>query len=184
MCSSDFFMLDFLRFSLTLHKDNLSHKGDNVVDILQIQSFFFRAMLAGWANGAVATDCPQMSGHKRILFYDGAFTISDRYCVAQDGVRSVGSTTIWFQHLPVWVMHYGGQYNEIAIPLLKNALLLAYQRKQFLGGRGVHTLIEGSLVYYNQAYGDFAKFSGYENIHDHTKGRSLGYHEYWGMSLV
>ncbi len=155
-----------------------------MVTELQIQSFFFRAMLAGWAKGTKAIDCPQMSGYKKILSYDGAFTLSDRYCVAQDGKRSVGTTTIWFRHLPVWVMNYGGQYEDCAIPHLKHALMHTYTRGIFIGGRGPETFIEDSLVYNNRAHGGFAKFDGRESVYDCANGRPLGFHEYWGMSLA
>lgn len=81
-------------------------------------------------------------------------------------------------------MNYGGYYEERAIKFLKAALRKAYEARQFFGGRGPLVFSEGSLVYVNQLrLNDFSKFEGREEVFNLGTGSSLGWHEYWGMTL-
>lgn len=155
------------------------------MDMTRVQSFFFRAMVEGWATGGRKIKIAEMPGYKALPFREGDFSLLDCYCVTPNSPKSAGTTTIWFQDVPVWLMNYGGYYEEQAIKFLKRALRQAYEAHQFVGGRGplVHT--EGSLVYVNRPrLNDFAKFEGREEIFDAQSGTSLGFHEYWGMSLI
>lgn len=155
------------------------------MDMTQVQSFFFKAMVEGWATDSQKIRIAEMPGYKAIPFRDGDFYLLDRYCVSPSSPKSAGTTTIWFQDVPVWLMNYGGYYEEQAIKFLKRALRQPYEAHQFVGGRGplVHT--EGSLVYVNQPrINDFTKFEGREEIFDTKNSTSLGFHEYWGMSLI
>jgi len=67
----------------------------------------------------------------------------------------------------VWLMNYGGYYEERVIKFLKAALYKAYKDRQFFGGRGPLVFSEGSLAYVNQPrLNDFSKFEGREEIFD------------------
>lgn len=156
-----------------------------LMDTAQIQSFFFKAMVGGWAVGGQKIKIADMPGYKAIPFRDGDFYLLDRYCVTPNSPKSAGTTTIWFQGIPVWLMNYGGFYEESAIAFLKRTLCKTYEAHQFVGGRGPLVCIEGSLIYVNQpCLNDFAKFEGREQILDAENGMSLGFHEYWGFSLL
>lgn len=157
------------------------------MDIAQIQSFFFKAMAAGWAEGGQKIKIADMPSYKAIPFRDGDFYLLDCYCVTPHSPKSAGTTTIWFQGVPVWLMNYGGFYEESAIVFLKYVLHKTYEAHQFVGGRGplIYVNKQQQLVYVNRPrLNDFAKFEGREEIIDTKSGALLGFHEYWGMSLL
>jgi len=156
-----------------------------MVDIAEVQAFFFRAMREGYAGSGQKTEVADMPGYKEIRFSEGDFLLVDRYCVAPNLVKSAGTTTIWFDGVPVWVMNYGGYYEEEAISILKRALSTAYQREEFFGGRGQFVFTNGGLLYTNHPrLNDFARFEGREEVFGTTGRTSLGFHDYWGMSLL
>jgi len=152
----------------------------------QIQSFFFKAMIEGWAKNSPKMSITDMPGYKAIPFEDGDFYLLDRYCVNPHSQRSTGTTTIWFRNEPVWVMNYGGYYTKGATAFLKNALGKAYQEHHFVGGRGPRVYKDGlAYLYINQArINEFEKFEGREEIFAGVDNVPLGFHEYWGMSLI
>ncbi len=158
------------------------------MDVLEVRSFFFMAMSEGWAAaGDKKIVIADMPGYKALSFRDGDFYLLDRYCVNPNTLKSAGTTTIWFQGIPVWVMNYGGFYEEEEIAFLKRALLWTYQRCIFVGCRGLNGYVEGlesSLLYVNHFRGDFARFDGHEEIFRVKNGASLGFHEYEGMSMA
>lgn len=155
------------------------------MNIAQIQSFFFKAMVEGWAIGGQKIKIADMPGYKAIPFRDGDFYLLDCYCVTPNSPKSAGTTTIWFKDVPVWFMNYGGFYEESAISFLKRALHNTYEVHQFVGGRGPILYEEGNLVYMNHPDpNDFAEFEGCEEVFEAESGTSLGYHKYWGMSLL
>ncbi len=158
------------------------------MDIAQVQQFFFKAMLEGWTTGGQEVEMPNMPGYTALPFQEGDLRLIDCYCVNPMSRKSAGTTTISLQGIPVWVMHYGGFYEEGAIVFLKQALLKVYQDHEFIGGRGPRLYVRGDLLYVNEPDGDFTKFNGREeifNIEDGLKNKtSLGFHEYWGMSLL
>ena len=153
------------------------------MDTAYIQAFFFKAMVEGWVTGGQKITILQLPGYKAIDFKDGDFRLLDCYCVNPHSPMSVGTTTIWHQEDPVWVMNYGGFYTESAIAFLKRALLKTYEASQFVGGRGPHIYTEGDLVYINRVSGDFNHFSGREEVVNAQTGTLLGFHEYSGMDL-
>lgn len=159
--------------------------------LMAIQEFFFKAMLGGWAAGGEKVELPDVVGYKAIPFVDGKFSLLDRWCVGEDLKRSAGTTTIWHANVPVWVMHYGGCYEEQAIPFVKSALEREYRGHRFQGGRGPRWYQEGALSYSNhiRPRSDFAEFSGREEVFYRDPQQApgtlfLGYHDYWGMSLI
>ena len=155
------------------------------MDIAQIRSFFFKAMMEGWAMNAQEIKTTDAPGYTSIPFREGDFYLLDRYCVSPNSSKSAGTTTIWFQDIPVWLMNYGGFYEKRTIACLKEALQRTYGVHQFVGGRGPRMHSKGSLVYVNQPrLNDFAKFEGREEIFDIESGELFGFHEYWGISLL
>ncbi len=156
------------------------------MDNRQIQAFFFKAMSAGWAaNGKETATDNNAPGYKLISFSDGDYRLVDRYCVNSESSKSAGTTTIWFKDIPVWIMNYGGFYDESAITCLKRALEKTYSAGDFVGGRGPSIYTDGSLTYTNKPrLNDFNKFEGCEEIVDTESKKLLGFHEYWGMSLL
>lgn len=155
-----------------------------MVDMTQVQQFFFKAMIRGWAAGVQKIKIAEMPGYKAIPFQEGEFRLLDCYCVNPHSQMSAGTTTIWFQGVPVWVMNYGGYYEERAILFLKRALLETYEAQRFVGGRGPIMYSEGPLVYVNTPrLNGFVGFEGHEKVFD-LAGVQLGYHTYSGMGLV
>lgn len=152
----------------------------------EIKQFFFTAMLSGWATAKhphkVILGLP---GYKLLEFHEGALYLVDCWCV--NGNHSAGFTTIWENGIPRWVMHYGGMYPAEAIPLVKRSLFLAYEDRQFYGGRGllVFELKNDELYEYtNQVQKkDFHDFCGRETVYDAETKKIIGFHDYWGMSL-
>lgn len=162
--------------------------GGEMVHDREVRSFFFRAMVAGYASGAKPEPVPDMPGFKQLVHKESHFSLLDRWCGGAENGLSSGTTTIWAKETttevwrPVWVMHYSGQYMDSAIPTLRAALHSVYKQKIFRGGRGPEIFRRGEHVYVNcLERGDFASFAGREEIFGAS---SLGYHEYSGQSLL
>jgi hypothetical protein len=81
-------------------------------------------------------------------------------------------------------MHYGGNYSEAVIPFLKMVLASSYNVRSFRGGRGPFIRANTEYEYHNNPLGDFYKFSGQEKILDAKTKKLLGYHDYFGMTLI
>ena len=82
-------------------------------------------------------------------------------------------------------MSYAGEYKDDAISFLKSAIGQAYKDDMFFGGRGPREYKNGHLLYRNFInQGDFDSFNGREEIRNTKTGEFLGFHEYWGMSLL
>ena len=149
---------------------------------------FFQAMLAGYAGdgkGVVREVTPD--GHKTLTWENEEFRIVDRYCVAEDCRSSAGTTTIFFNGMPIWWMAYAGQYTKSAIPFLKKALAHAYTKGEFHGGRGPIRFQDGSMTYRNHQGNSgfsFGSFDGFEQIIAEDAVEALGYHKYFGMLLI
>lgn len=149
---------------------------------------FFKAMLDGYAGGknrkSFKTKTPD--GYTVIIFEDGEFMVEDRYCTTPHSDKSTGTTTIFFRNVAVWWMSYGGHYPKKVIPFLKEALKQAYEKGEFYGGRGPGVSMGNGMLYTNNlAYGNFKKFRGVETIHKSSRiGKLLGFHEYFGMSML
>lgn len=160
------------------------------VTLAQVEVFFFKAMQYGYAsNVSRKTAVLGMPGFKQIDFCDGDWRCLDRYCVTPLSSKSAGSTTIWHQNIPVWMMHYGGQYKEEAIDFLKLALRANYDESIFHGCRGPASLshVGETFLYTNTLFPEsrhFGAFTGYEKITNTRDNQLLGYHGYMGMSLL
>lgn len=147
---------------------------------------FFRAMAAGWVVGAQETAVPDMPGYREISYQEvgSPFRLTDRFSVIPGSPKFDGTTTIWHNDVPVWVMHYWGFYEEAANKFLKSVLLRAYRDKEFFGGRGRKVAQEGPFLYLNHTQlEDFRSFSGREEVINTVAGGVLGSLDYSGMWL-
>lgn len=159
------------------------------MELSQVRAVFFKAMKAGYALEGVskATD---MFGYKEIRHGDGGdLLVVDRWYTNPESERSAGTTTISYKGKPVWIMHYGGQYSKECIPFLKQALRSQYMMDKWNGGRGpsVQVCQDSGLIYRNKTeINSFTRFKGHEVIlaSQGRSTRSLGHHDYWGMSLL
>jgi hypothetical protein len=156
----------------------------------EVETFFFRAMQAGYAKGTKPEPVPDMPGFKQLAYKEAYFSLLDRWGTRDGSSSSSGTTTIWSREVvdhiwqPAWVMNYTGQYDQGAIQTLKNALLSAYSKRLFRGGRGPEFFRRGEHVYINSVEREgFTNFSGREEIFSFCGG-SCGWHEYSGKSFM
>ncbi|OHB15219.1 MAG: hypothetical protein A2431_01940 [Candidatus Zambryskibacteria bacterium RIFOXYC1_FULL_39_10] len=176
------------------------------VQILEgAKSAFFEAMIDGYVGGENrrSVKVKDDDGYTTITYTteDGKYKVEDRFCTNPFSDEAAGTTTVFCRFAliwaPVWWMEYSGHYTEGVIPLLKSALTKAYERRLFLGGRGLARVDDKSyvsndlkfnLTYTNTYHGDFSSFDGTEKIIqnplDGFDPETIGYHKYSGMSLL
>ena len=158
--------------------------------LYRAEKVFFEAMVRGWAADVKGIPVLDMPGYKRIPPYErDGFCVVDQYCVGEMG--SAGTTTISIDRVPIWFMSYCGFYPKEVVPFLKRALMAAYEKDEFFGGRGKggydQRLGQVVLTYYN--YVDnrsaFQNFLGREFI-ESTRGglHPVGFHNYCGVILI
>ncbi|MEK7200530.1 MAG: hypothetical protein AAB672_00135 [Patescibacteria group bacterium] len=161
----------------------------------EAQEVFFEAMLDGYCGERKhSTKTSTPDGRKVITFVKGDFTVIDEYRVTPHSDKSAGTTSILFKGDLVWWMSYGGHYLKYTIPLLKAIMKANYERGVFNGGRGpenvrckdvnLMNVVYDATEYTNVGTGDFSLFKGREEIFDLTFSRSLGFHIYFGMSML
>jgi hypothetical protein len=160
-----------------------------MVKLQEVQDFFFKAMLQGWASNAAKTLDPQNPGHKHIRIVENGWMLIDQYYVDHRSLKSAGSTKIWYDDKLLWIMAYGGYYEKEASAFVKKVLLHTYGLNMFCGGRGMPNCRIENLYYLNQAdENGFNHFRGWEQVKAAILGgsafKSLGFHDYWGMSLL
>jgi len=154
----------------------------------EMKRHFFAAMRVGWAAGVEGVGVLGMPSHKAFVYEEDHFRVIDQYCVSKAG-KSAGTITVWFFDEPVWLMNYGGVYRKEDVSFLKHVLMVAYRQDQFFGGRGQEIFRQDrldGLVYVNRMAGgsDFLSFRGTERIYSASDPELLGWHDYWGMSLI
>ncbi len=161
------------------------------IQVKDIQEFFFEAMMQGYAGDGNVTRVFDMPGFKRVEVNRGPWRCIDQWSSYSDSNRSTGATFIWHQDIPVWDMHYGGWYSPDVVWFLKAALKSSYERKLFYGCRGPNSFKIEGLEYSNRWQAPFRvsslafrDFSGKEEIRRIVTQEVLGYHEYFGMSLL
>jgi hypothetical protein len=154
----------------------------------EIQEVFMLGMAHGYAASSKKTKIRQLPNVKCIPFAHGRFTMLDMYVANGDSGNSTGTTTIWCKDIPVWTMHYGGNYPKAVLPFLKRTLLQAYtSEKRFYRGRGpiyFHTEDSNSMFYINDIEHGKERiddFAGEEKIF--VDGKVAGRHWYRGMFL-
>ncbi|MFA6554402.1 MAG: DUF5680 domain-containing protein [Candidatus Paceibacterota bacterium] len=150
-----------------------------------VHGVFLNAMAVGWAQNVQEIEVSEFPGSKAIPFVFGDFRVLDIYLVTPSSNLSSGLTTIWYKEDPVWTMHYGGWYTNVAIPFLKSCLHRAYvTERRFYGGRGPVFVRGERFTYVNKIErNDFANFAGEEHVLDLNE-QCLGFHWYRGMSLI
>ena len=164
------------------------------MSMLRVQMFFFEAMMKGWATSPEKHPIPGLPGSKSITYEDAGLKLVDYYFVSKlPPYLTYGTTVIYEFGNPVWVMHYGGDYDKRVIPFLKSVLMRNYQDKVFVGGRGPERL-EGedhTLQYLNnvEEKSSFIRFRGHEQIITTSEqwkvpvGQKMGEHWYFGGIL-
>lgn len=150
---------------------------------------FFKALLSGYAGTAPPkkSTIAELPGSTVVTHPDGPWTVVDYYFTTPLGNRSGGTTMIWYDGVPVWMMSYFGEYEESALPCLKAALRATYEGGQFIGGRGPVEFSLGDYSYHNTGdRGIIDHFSGEEWIDDLRDGtrRRVGWHCYHGGMMV
>lgn len=153
-----------------------------------IQKAFFEAMCSGYASetkpkkGTIS----ELPGSKTIPFIHGRCTVLDAYLANDLGPHSGGMTEISYGGTPVWMMLYGGEYSDEAIPCLKAALRRNYISDHFNGGRGPKFFSHSDgYTYVNDvdAGSSFANFSGRERIFS-PNNDEVGFHRYHGFLMI
>lgn len=166
------------------------------VDIEKLEDFFFEAAMASYASGVEPKSISAF--HAKGYYYSKViekdlYEYQDVYFDAGRG-KSFGFTIISINSRCVWTMHYHGECNKkyVGSPkikvmnFLKKALLNAYEKKKFFGGRG-YIFQKGQLAYDNYCNKrNFEDFSGRERITEISSLKSLPifYHEYEGGLVV
>jgi len=162
------------------------------IDIEKVRKFFFKAMVVGWVADGEEDRSNSIPGLKEIHYCDGSLQLVDSFVVNSDAGKSAGQTMIFrlekdMSPRPLWYMSYGGRYEKRAIPFLKQVLKDSYKEKLFHGCRGPQFVDGSDMSYHNELTGEtttFSQFGGREKIVEHRTNRMLGYHQYYGMSLM
>ena len=157
--------------------------------IAQAKNTFFDAMLAGYAGkGAKARPIARLPGSHVIEYSSGPWKVVDVYHTTL-GEMSYGTTHLFFEAVPVWMMHYWGEYPKEMIPTLKRALSSAYQNGFWNGGRGPEWFNDDEFTYHNDVgLGSCFEVisSGKETIvrsGEEERG-AVGYHRYNSLWLI
>lgn len=149
----------------------------------QIQDVFFDAMLEGYVGKPNKSWNPGLPGSKVIEYRRESWLVVDSYIVSEKSPYSGGTTYIYYDGVPVWMMQYFGFYDGCAIPTLKAALREAYEERIFFGGRGPRTFLQDVHTYRNSTRSnDFKSFSGREEI-ENVDAEFCGFHQYQGGLL-
>jgi hypothetical protein len=149
------------------------------------QQIVFEGLLAGYASGNAEAE--EVNGVTRLVHADKEWRITDEYVMTQlDGIGSGGTTLMYYNDQPIWMMQYWGRYKKEALPCLKEALRTAYSAEEWVGGRGpaVHACENGwkYMNYVNQP-DSFFSFSGEERVYS-PEGEFAGWHKYGGQWLL
>lgn len=146
----------------------------------ELQSFYFEAMLAGYAGDAKPPEDGQ--GFKSFGHIRGSLALSDRW--NDKGGSIIINEAINRQVCTRWAMFYRGVYDKDVIPFLKAVLASTYREGVWVGGRGHGSYEEPDkpLLYINSQSGDFEFFSGREQIISTAAGSDpeMGWHDYHG----
>jgi hypothetical protein len=150
------------------------------------EAFFLETMAHGYAAGKEPQRDTPLPGWKTLDLLHPTLPIRlvDQWHTTPSSMYSTGVTTMYYTESEViaWVMHYGGWYHKLAIPILRQSLKVSYQSGKFNGGRGPDQLEGSDYAYLNHPVlgSTFARFSGVEYVR-RKPGRVLyGTHQYFG----
>lgn len=154
----------------------------------EAMNVFFLAMQADYINSPPTGVVTELPGSSSIEFIYGRWRLLDVYTTTRRSDMSAGTTHLWYDNIPVWMMQYMGQYQPEALPVLKRALARAYIEYQWNGGRGPAYYTDGHYVYENNVEkdGEFAgRCSGEEFIMRQCGGGGiLGWHRYQSIYML
>lgn len=164
----------------------------------QLKDCFFDCSLSAYPGGGHYEPSEEIPGAKVFSILYGA-TLAYRDLYIANNHESGGITTISLvlprqKPFPLWMMQYEGceeTGDKKVIMLLKEALKTAYEKKEFVGGRGPdffpwnESCNKWGLAYRNMPKGlnEFDRFSGTEKIID-RKANIVFHHNYSGKLLV
>lgn len=155
------------------------------VSVEKTQEFFFTAMAAGFAAGVEPQHNQPLPGWEMMEYRKNSFHLVDMWLYNPYTYNSTGTTTILWNEIPIWVMHYGGWYHESAIETLREALKSAYETKRFRSGRGPGVFETEYYRYINSfTKNDFTSFFGTEKIVTISGNQLLGTHWYRGEWML
>jgi len=157
-----------------------------------IESFYFDAVAQeGYASMKPHPQMvPSIPCAKQIVFERGVWLFRDICHITHGSGFSGGSTVIYFDQTPVWMMLYFGYYPKHLLPFLQEALSEEARKKSFNGGRGPkqHIFKKEGLIYRNQARTyRFDYFSGQETLQPTGEGlneNNSGWHLYHGGLML
>lgn len=151
------------------------------------QRVFFLAMQAGYVNDPKKTTISELPGSKSIELNYGKWRVLDVYAVTPRSDMSAGTTHIWYENVPVWMMQYMGEYPEAAIATLMRALAGNYAQSVWNGGRGPAFYDGGEFCYENNVDpgSEFAgRSSGEEFMMRRCGGGVVGWHRYQSIWML
>ena len=165
-------------------------------NVARLQQFFFEGSLRGYAGGGEKIIVSGVKKTRRFVHQRGELYYRDEYVV--NGEYSGGSTIIYVDSFPVWLMQYHGWCKDDdpeVLAFLKKVLVDTYRSGEFAGGRGKYGAWrsnEGSLIYENHptllpTVNEFNDFIGHERIKTQTwkpdQSHEVFWHRYQGMLL-
>ena len=154
----------------------------------RIRDIFFESSLAGYASEhpPETIELALFPHSKHIEYENGLWRVTDTWDDYSESDYTDGKTTVYYRDVPVWVMHYYGQYPKSAIPILKAALQSAHQERIFWGGRGPNEYAHPDGKYLNfldPHARSFRSFRGTEIVLV-TKTDETGSHFFHGGMMI
>jgi hypothetical protein len=129
-------------------RQSLSLKTTYKPTIASVQAFFSKAMSRGWVASAY-TISGFLPGWKMYSYQEGLLKLIDTWYTTPGTNKSTGMTMISYGDNLLWIMHYGGTYQDEAMPVVMAALISSYESNQFFGGRGPLFFEHKGISYYN-----------------------------------
>jgi len=140
----------------------------NIPDITAIKNAFSGAMAYRWSPDALKVTIPDLPGMEGYLFEQGEFKVFDGDFVSLHTDFKVGMIVIWYQNVPVWIMHRWYRYADAALPFVEKCLRSANieEGQTFHGSRGRPEVPNGRYTYRNHGTTDFTCFWGSDEVEE------------------
>ena len=145
---------------------------------------FFLAMQQGYAAKPERGTSPEIPGSKTIEYHHENWRVLDTYIVTPKSPYSGGTTIVYWNEIPMWMMQYLGWYADEAIPCLKAALRANYEQDIFNGGRGPDFFEHEGFHYINVVMSNnfHGRTNGQEAVFDsNQKLRGVHIYQAWWM---